>query len=143
MLFFVSRRSGRGFCNDESRAGVPHKDRSWGPCVQWVGLVGSIGGYHVPQESFLRSRAEAEVWHISVQLILLAWTIWFGRLSKGLVKTAQPRRLVSPNHCLRVGLETFDHQSWVMWKRFLASKSLINSYIINFSCSFKYNPIAK
>lgn len=52
--------------------------------MQWVGLVGGIGGYHVPQESFLRSSAEAEVWHISAQLILLAWIIWFGRPSKDL-----------------------------------------------------------
>lgn len=52
--------------------------------MHWVGLVGGIGVYHVPQESFLRSRAEAEVWHISAQLILLAWIIWFGRLSEEL-----------------------------------------------------------
>lgn len=69
---------------DEGRAGAPWKDRSRGPCVRWVGLVGGIGGYRVPQESFSRSRAEAEVWHISVQLILLAWIIWFGTLSEEL-----------------------------------------------------------
>lgn len=52
--------------------------------MQWVGLLGGIGGYHVPQESFMRSSAEAEVWHIGIQLILLAWIIWFGRLSEEL-----------------------------------------------------------
>lgn len=52
--------------------------------MQWVGLVEGIGGYYVPQESFLRSSAEAEVWHISAQLILFAWIIWFGGPSEDL-----------------------------------------------------------
>lgn len=62
--------------------------------MQWVGLVGGIGGYHVPQESLVRSRAGAEAWHISVQLILLAWIIWFGRLSEEFGKDC-PTTMVS------------------------------------------------
>lgn len=62
--------------------------------MQWVGLVGGIGGYHVPQESFLRSSAGAEVWHIGIQLILLAWIIWFGGLSEELGEVC-PTTMVS------------------------------------------------